>query len=98
MDLIFCAGSQDQTAAAPFAGCLRQGGYAQHSLICFVHKDARNRRFVVSFLRDFSRCTRVTTIVSKLQEMEGLSGRASSLSKNILDVIQSKARDLLFQC
>src|ERR1041384_4208867 len=97
MDLVFCAGSQDQSAAARFAGCLRQGGSAPHSSICFVHKDAGSRRFVVSFLGFFSRA-RVTTIVTSLQQMEGskLRSHARACRRNILDVIPSEVRDLLF--
>src|SRR5690242_11376163 len=53
MDLIFCAGSRVDSAATRFAGCLRQGGNAPHPSICFVHKDAWNRRFVVSFFGIF---------------------------------------------
>src|SRR5690349_22426322 len=82
MDLVFCAGSQDQSAAARFAGCLRQGGSAPHSSICFVHKDAWSRRFVVSFLGFFTRA-RVTTIVSKLQEMEDSKSQTGPRSEGL---------------
>jgi hypothetical protein len=47
-------------------------GIAPHPSICLVHKDAWNRRFVVSILK-FSLRRAVTTIVNKLQEMEALS-------------------------
>src|SRR5579859_7638356 len=53
MDLIFCAGSRVESAATRFAGCLRQGGNAPHPSICFVHKDASNRCFVVNFFEVF---------------------------------------------
>jgi hypothetical protein len=82
MDLIFGARSQVQSAAARFAGCLRQGGNAPHSSICFVHKDAWSRRFVASFLGFFSRA-RVTTIVSKLQEMEDSKSQTGPRSEGL---------------
>jgi len=47
-----------------------RGGIAPHPSICFVHKDAWSPRFVVSSSK-FSCGAAVTTIVSKLQEMEG---------------------------
>src|ERR1051325_487018 len=46
----FLRGLTRSSAAARFAGCLRQGGNASHPSILFVHKDASARACVVSFL------------------------------------------------
>ena len=39
-----------ESAAAPFAGRLRQGRHSPHSSICFVDRDARTRHYVAGSL------------------------------------------------
>jgi len=51
MNLVFCAGRQNPSAAARFAVCLRQGDSDPHDSILSPHKDAASRSEVVNELK-----------------------------------------------